>query len=148
MEYAGCSLKRDALDTRIVEETRTGTAQFIGKNEHNGLGDAPCPDGSCKNCDNGIIHWKSQSYPKKGIIDSQEDLKPSGAGADWSAWPMLESLPAMTDTDKDGMPDEWEVAHGLNPNKYDANGRNLSTAYDNIEVYANSLVEKITEAQL
>ena len=36
----------------------------------------------------------------------------------------------------------------LNPNKYDANGRNLSTAYDNIEVYINKyLVETITNTQ-
>ena len=147
LKYAGCSLKRDDIDTRIVEETRTGTAQFIGKNEHNGLGDEPCPNGPCEHCDKGIIHWKSQNYPKGGLIDSQKDLKPSGAGSDWSAWPTLKSLPQVTDSDNDGMPDEWETANGLNPNKYDANGRNLSTAYDNIEVYINSLVETITNTQ-
>lgn len=147
LKYAGCSMYRDEVDTRIVEETRTGRAQFIGKNEHNGLGDEPCPDGACSHCDNGIIHWKSQTYPKKGLIDSQNDLKPLGASANWTAWPVLDSLPALTDTDGDGMPDAWEVAHGLNPNKYDANDRNLSTAYDNIEVYINSLVEEITSSQ-
>lgn len=147
LKYAGCSLKRDDIDTRIVEETRTGTAQFIGKNEHNGLGDEPCPNGPCEHCDKGIIHWKSQNYPKGGLIDSQKDLKPSGAGSDWSAWPTLKSLPQVTDSDNDGMPDEWETANGLNPNKYDASGRDLSTAYDNIEVYINSLVEIITNAQ-
>lgn len=141
LKYAGCSLKRDAIDTRIVEETRTGTAQFIGKSPHNGLGDEPCPNGPCKDCDNGIIHWKSKDYPKAGLIDSQNDLKPTGASANWSAWPTLKSEPAPTDTDGDGMPDEWEKAHGLNPNAYDANGHDLSTAYDNIEVYINSLVE-------
>ena len=147
LKYAGCSLKRDDIDTRIVEETRTGTAQFIGKNEHNGLGDEPCPNGPCEHCDKGIIHWKSQNYPKGGLIDSQKDLKPSGAGSDWSAWPTLKSLPQVTDSDNDGMPDEWETANGLNPEKYDANGRNLNTAYDNIEVYINSLVETITNTQ-
>ena len=147
LKYAGCSLYRDEVDTRVVEETRTGRAMFIGKNEHNGLGDEPCPDGPCEHCDKGIIHWKSQTYPKKGLIDSQNDLMPSGASGSWTAWPVLDSLPALTDTDGDGMPDEWEVANGLNPNKYDANDRNLSTAYDNIEVYINSLVEEITSSQ-
>lgn len=148
LKYAGCSLKRDNIDIRIVEETSTGTAQFIGKNEHNGLGDAPCPNGPCEHCDGGIIHWKSQNYPKSGIIDSQNDLKPSEANSDWSAWPVLESSAKLKDSDNDGMPDEWEIANGLNPNKYDSNGRNLSTAYDNIEVYINSIVATITSAQI
>lgn len=52
---------------------------------------------------------ESTDYPKPGIIDSQEDLRPADAGADWSAWPVLkqsELVPA--DTDKDGIPDEFE----------------------------------------
>lgn len=139
LKYAGCNLKRDLIDTRIIEETRTGTAQFIGKNEHNGLGDAPCPNGPCQHCDSGVIHWKSINYPKGGLIDSQSDLKPTGVGNDWSAWPTLKSLSPSTDSDNDGMPDAWEIVNGLDPKSYDANGKNLSTAYDNIEVYMNSL---------
>lgn len=73
-----------------------------------------------------------------GLIDSQEDV---------GGWPILNSLPAPLDTDNDGMPDDWEKANGLDPNKNDAKERNLSTAYDNIEVYINSLVKEITEKQ-
>ena len=61
-----------------------------------GSGDEPCPDGPCEHCDKGIIHWKSQTYPKKGLIDSQNDLMPSGASGSWTAWPVLDSLPALT----------------------------------------------------
>src|SRR5258706_2991997 len=32
------------------------------------------------------------------------------------AWPALRSLPPLNDSDKDGMPDEWEKKNGLNPN--------------------------------
>ncbi|MBN1865697.1 pectate lyase [Candidatus Sumerlaeota bacterium] len=32
-------------------------------------------------------------------------------------YPALESAPAPTDTDLDGMPDEWEIRCGLNPNE-------------------------------
>ena len=39
------------------------------------------------------------------------------------------------------MPDEWEIKKGLDPNVDDANGRHLSTAYDNIEVFLNELIE-------
>ena len=52
-----------------------------------------------------------------------------------------------TDSDEDGMPDQWEKDHKLDPAKANANGRNLSTGYDNIEVYLNSLVKQITEIQ-
>lgn len=46
---------------------------------------------------------------------------------------------AMPDSDRDGMPDAWEKARGLDPAKADANGRNLDPRYDNIEVYFNGL---------
>src|SRR5690606_13914411 len=78
-------------------------------------------------------------YSRFGIIDNAMDV---------GGWPELKTLPAPADTDKDGMPDDWEIANGLDPEKADANGRDLSTGYDNIEVYINSLVKDITEQQL
>ena len=53
------------------------------------------------------------------------------------------------DTDNDGIPDEWEVANGLDPNKAsDAFTYTLDSKgwYTNLEVYANSLVEDIMKA--
>ncbi|GAB3015861.1 pectate lyase [Niabella terrae] len=73
-----------------------------------------------------------------GIIDSQADV---------GGWPELQSKPAPRDSDGDGMPDNWEQARLLDPLKANANGRQLSTGYDNIEVYINSLVSLITENQ-
>src|SRR5688572_17479244 len=58
-----------------------------------------------------------------------------------NAWPALRSVPASADTDKDGMPDEWEKKNGLNPaDALDAAGKKLHSFYTNIEVYINSLV--------
>lgn len=116
---AGCSLDRDIIDERIVKETREGKATFKGNVSKVG-----------------------------GIIDSQNDLKPSGAPADWSAWPSLEGGEKPKDTDQDGMPDEWEEARGLNP-KYplDRNNKHES-GYTYLEVYINSLVEHIVKAEL
>ena len=56
------------------------------------------------------------------------------------------SRPTGFDTDKDGMPDEWEKANGLNPNS--ASDATLYTLdpqqyYTNVEVYCNSLVQDI-----
>jgi hypothetical protein len=50
-------------------------------------------------------------------------------------------LPALIDSDKDGMPDEWEKKHGLNANDItDASAYKLHQQYSNIEIYINSLV--------
>lgn len=138
LQYAGHSLHRDDIDERIIEETKTGTAQFKGLSKYNGYGN---------NYPESNIDWKSKNHPKFGLIDSQEDLKPLGAAHDWSAWPNLKQEEAPLDSDNDGMPDEWEISMNLNPQKNDANQRNLSTAYDNIEVYINSLVKDITDSQ-
>ncbi|MCW3787980.1 pectate lyase family protein [Plebeiibacterium sediminum] len=137
LAYAGSSLVRDAVDNRIVNEVTNGTAAYKGLNEHNGYGtDFPGSD----------VNWKSTNYPRFGIIDSQDDTKPEGAGDDWSAWPDLDAGTPLVDTDNDGMPDQWETDNGLDPKVKDHKGRNLSTAYDNIEVYINSLVSDITDA--
>jgi hypothetical protein len=66
-----------------------------------------------------------------GYIDTQEAV---------GGWPVLNSLPAPTDTDGDGMPDDWELANGLNPNNPDdGNGDRDNDLYTNIEEYINSL---------
>jgi pectate lyase len=59
-----------------------------------------------------------------------------------NAWPALKSLPAPADTDKDGMPDEWEKKNNLNPaDPSDAPAYKLSKNYTNIEVYLNNLLK-------
>lgn len=46
----------------------------------------------------------------------------------------------ITDTDNDGMPDEWELARGLNPNDpSDTKGDYCGQGYTNIEYYINDL---------
>ena len=77
------------------------------------------------------------------FIDVQGDF-PHGTDYELTvtAWPSLQSLPAPADTDKDGMPDEWEKKHGLNPNDpADASQNKLDKHYTNIEVYINSIVK-------
>jgi hypothetical protein len=49
---------------------------------------------------------------------------------------------APADTDRDGMPDTWEVRFGLNPtNAADATGDFDHTGYTNIEKYVNGLLD-------
>ena len=60
---------------------------------------------------------------------------------------MLKQDTPPADTDRDGMPDEWETANGCNPAVDDA-ATLAPNGYANIENYANSLVAAITTAQL
>lgn len=73
-------------------------------------------------------------YP--GIIDSQEDV------GGYPNETNFKGGEAALDTDHDGMPDEWELKHGLNPNDYsDASQIYLSDeGYTNIELYLNELM--------
>jgi hypothetical protein len=45
------------------------------------------------------------------------------------------------DTDADGMPDEWEAIHGLNPGVADNNGDFDGDTYTNLEEYLNGIAE-------
>lgn len=75
----------------------------------------------------------TQGVNKDGIIDSQTEV---------GGWPVLKSTTPLLDSDRDGIPDEWEKRKGLNPNdKNDGNMQSLQRRYDNIEVYLNSLVD-------
>jgi hypothetical protein len=59
-----------------------------------------------------------------------------------NAWPTLKSIPAPSDNDKDGMPDEWEKKNGLNADDVtDAAKISLHKFYTNVEVYINSLLK-------
>jgi hypothetical protein len=62
-----------------------------------------------------------------GLIDSQDDV---------GGWPSLSPGVAPTDSDNDGMPDDWEDAHGLNRNVADDAEYDLSPVYTNLEVYS------------
>lgn len=117
LDYAGASLHRDALDEVMVSDARYGTTTYTG---------------------NGC---------KKGIINSQDDLKPANASSDWTPWPLLYSTTAPLDTDKDGMPDEWERANGLNIDNADDGKEKASNGYTHLENYLNSLVSDITTKQ-
>lgn len=67
-----------------------------------------------------------------GLVDAVEQV---------GGWPSLKQGKVLKDTDNDGIPDEWEIAHGLNPNDpSDANKDYNGDGYTNIEKYINSLV--------
>ena len=93
----------------------------------------------------GTATYKGSITNSPGIIDKVADVN-GYTEANFGTG----SRPADFDTDKDGIPDEWEKANGLNPNDAsDALAYSLDKKgyYKNIEVYANSLVENIMKAE-
>lgn len=70
-----------------------------------------------------------------GIIDSPKDA---------SGWPEYKSGDAPADSDHDGMPDDWEQAHGLDPkNPVDGNAFRRD-GYTHREHYLNELANPTT----
>lgn len=100
----GCSLKRDAVDARIVDEVQKGTYTYSGSNGSTG-----------------------------GLIDTPADV---------GGWPEYSGTKDFSlDTDKDGIQNEWETLHGLDPeDPKDARATTLSKPYLNLEVYLNDIV--------
>lgn len=96
-----------------------------------------------------VLARAGTSFPTRDAVDTRivndvinktgHSISTTGDLAD--PWPTLNSLPAPTDTDHDGMPDAWETSHGLNPtNAADRNGYTLNADYTNLEVYLNSML--------
>jgi hypothetical protein len=134
LAYCGASLHRDAVDARYMEETKSGTVTYNGDVAFVKDGTSYGPSGV------------------KGIVDFINDPTSSTQYSGIPSYPELatETRPTGFDTDKDGMPDEWEIANGLDPNNAaDAKLYTLDTEhkwYTNVEVYINSLVEEIMKA--
>ncbi len=88
---------RDAVDARVVYETKTDTGRYINTEDEVG------------------------GYPA-ATVTREADF----------------------DKDKDGIPDAWELAHGLNPNDATDSAKiNPNTGYAYIEEYFNGLVEEV-----
>lgn len=67
-----------------------------------------------------------------GFIDSQNDV---------GGWCYIYEATASTDTDNDGIPDEWEGKNGLDKNNSKDALALSDSGYTNIEKYANEIVE-------
>lgn len=89
-----------------------------------------------------IAHTIAGTYTANGSNGSRNGLIDSPA--DVGGFPYLYSEPAPTDSDGDGIPDDWEISHNLNPaSAADGNGHEINSNYTNLEMYLNSLVDDI-----
>ena len=102
--------KRDAVDSRVVQEARNGTATYEG-----------------------VYKTRKQVAEESkvtGIIDSQNDV---------GGWPELKSASAPKDSDHDGISDDWETAHGLDPNDVGDGNKAAADGYTMLEKYINRI---------
>ncbi|WP_276484241.1 polysaccharide lyase [Paraflavitalea pollutisoli] len=116
---AGATLpKRDPVDVRIAEQVKTGKITY-----KEGV---PLPETQFKH-----RRMPIDSY-KIGIITDPVQV---------GGYPEYKGTP-YKDSDNDGIPDDWEKAHGLNPNNAvdAAQYAKNKSGYTNIEEYLNSLV--------
>jgi len=94
-----------------------------------------------------VIRWAGASLARDAVDkrvtehvkDSEGQIIDNVSSVD--GWPVLSSQAAKPDRDNDGLPDEWEVIHKLNPDdKRDGNMDPDEDGYTNLEEYLNSLV--------
>lgn len=119
---AGATLpRRDSVDERIIQETRTGVipTMTIAKGSQ----------------EKAQFYGYAQKY-----TDELAEMVTKGFVTDPSevgGWPDYSGTP-YKDSDGDGMPDDWEKAHGLNPNDAsDATTDLNGDGYTNIEEFIN-----------
>ena len=119
LNNAGATLpKRDPVDERVVEQVKTGKIKY-----KEGV---KLPETQFKH-----RRLPIDSY-KQGIIT---DISQVGGYPEYKGT-------TYKDSDSDGMPDEWETKHGLNPkNAADSSMDRDKDGYTNIEEYLNSVVE-------
>ena len=118
LDNVGATLpKRDAVDERTIKHIRTGIFDY-DKNAD------PATFAPTQN-----RRQNDDSY-KIGMVT---DILQVGGYPEYKGTP-------YKDSDGDGMPDEWEIKYGLNPNDpSDANGDLNGDGYTNIEKYINGI---------
>ncbi|EUC53556.1 pectate lyase C, putative, partial [Rhizoctonia solani AG-3 Rhs1AP] len=92
--------------------------------------------GASKSRDNvdTLLIDRVKSLGTSGELITDETISP------WNSGGPISGGTVPKDTDGDGMPDDWEIANGLDPNVNDAMGDQDGDGYTNIENYINSLV--------
>lgn len=105
---------RTKIDAQVLYETRTGTGSLTGGRDFSTVTDSAVLSAIETY---GIQYCDYNSYYPAEITQKE-----------------------IVDSDNDGMPDEWELKRGLDPNNANnATGDYLGQGYNNIEYYINDL---------
>ncbi len=97
-----------------------------------------------------VLTHAGASFPYRDSADVRvvEDVR-RGTGRiiddpwDVGGWPTLPSTAPPVDSDRDGMPDRWEVSRGLRPDVDDSAEDRDGDGWTNVEEYVNGLVDHL-----
>ncbi len=101
-----------------------------------------------------VLERAGATLPRRDAVDARvvHDVK-NGTGRiinnEWEVggFPEMESEEPPTDSDHDGMPDEWEIANSLDPDNAEDGKLITESGYSNLELYLHSLVDMEHEAE-
>lgn len=109
----------------------------------------PVTTTSAKQAYDDVLAKGGATKPKRDAIDLRIIHEVStGTGRmvnsqnDFGGWPDFKPAEAPADTDHDGMPDDWEKSHGLNPTDPADGAATGKDGYTNLETYLNELATK------
>ena len=145
VDYAPIPMDEPAPTGEVTTHTAKQTFDRVLTYAGASLHQDPVDERYFREARNGTAEYKGSVTKKAGRIDKVADCE----GYTEANFPSSKREEGF-DTDNDGIPDEWELANGLNPNSAaDAKLYTIDTErqwYTNLEVYANSLVEDIMKA--
>lgn len=128
------------VNTQSAEDAYKSVISAVGAGGTSSTGWDYIDSRYIKEVSNGTYTYTGSKQGLKGIIDSQNDVGgyPNSSTFAHSNDGVCNST---NDTDRDGMPDTWEEAHGLNPNDgSDGSINSLSPdGYTNVEMFLNEL---------
>jgi len=94
-----------------------------------------------------VLESAGATLPRRDTVDARivSDVRASTGRiidnpAQVGGWPALAAGVPPPDTDRDGMPDDWERARGLDTQRDDSRGDRDGDGYTNVEEYLNGLV--------
>ena len=130
----------DAYELDGKPQAKTAAAPFAT---------APVTTVSAKEAYELVLASVGASLPVRDAVDTRlvNDVRARGgkiinSQTEVGGWPVLKSGPLPLDTDHDGIPDAWEISHGLNPRDPADGSAVAKSGYTNVEEFLNGIGQR------